>query len=213
MEKKIIVLAKSRKHSGYCVAGIDYETGEWIRLVSSDVYTECAVPRKHLVLDNGHLLLVYDIIIVDIVKSVGTLIQPENYLYNEQRQWIYIGKSNLEQVIQKHKYDNPSFVFGSINNSLEAETDFNDSTSLLLLHIEGGQIFIKTFEKQKIQLNFCYNNNSYSFFRITQEDLSRDYRIKADGFYPLISNSIVCSLTDIYKPTNKYYKLIAQFLE
>lgn len=39
MEKKIIILTKSKKHSGYCVAGIDYETGEWIRLVSSDSET------------------------------------------------------------------------------------------------------------------------------------------------------------------------------
>jgi len=28
MEKTIIILTKSKKHSGYCVAGIDYETGK-----------------------------------------------------------------------------------------------------------------------------------------------------------------------------------------
>lgn len=48
MEKKIIILTKSKKHSGYCVAGIDYETGEWIRLVSSDLETEGALFRGRI---------------------------------------------------------------------------------------------------------------------------------------------------------------------
>ena len=56
MEKKIIILTKSKKHSGYCVAGIDYETGEWIRLVSSDLETEGAVPCEDLQCSNGETL-------------------------------------------------------------------------------------------------------------------------------------------------------------
>lgn len=36
MKKDIIVLTCSAKHGGYCVAGIDTETNEWIRLVASD---------------------------------------------------------------------------------------------------------------------------------------------------------------------------------
>ena len=56
MEKTIIILTKSKKHSGYCVAGIDFETGEWIRLVSSDIETEGAVPNETLQLSNGETL-------------------------------------------------------------------------------------------------------------------------------------------------------------
>ena len=62
MEKTIIILTKSKKHSGYCVAGIDYKTGEWIRLVSSDIETEGAVPMKDLLFSNGEILEIYDII-------------------------------------------------------------------------------------------------------------------------------------------------------
>lgn len=53
MEKDIIILTKSFEKSGYCIAGIDYETGEWIRLVSSDIFNEGAVPKEQLTLDNG----------------------------------------------------------------------------------------------------------------------------------------------------------------
>ena len=33
MKKDIIVLTKSDKRAGYCVAGIDRLTGEWVRIV------------------------------------------------------------------------------------------------------------------------------------------------------------------------------------
>ena len=32
MYKKIVLLAKSKKHQNYCVAGKDVDTGEWVRL-------------------------------------------------------------------------------------------------------------------------------------------------------------------------------------
>lgn len=33
MEKEIIILTKSAKYGGLCVAGVDFKTGEWVRLV------------------------------------------------------------------------------------------------------------------------------------------------------------------------------------
>ena len=94
MEKKIIILAKSVKHSGYCVAGIDYETGEWIRLVSKDEETEYAVPQKDLVCTDGKDIEVYDIVVCSILKNCGTEVQPENYLYDENVKWQKVGRSS-----------------------------------------------------------------------------------------------------------------------
>ena len=36
MNRDIVILTKSRKDNGYCVAGLDIETGRWIRLVSDN---------------------------------------------------------------------------------------------------------------------------------------------------------------------------------
>lgn len=141
------------------------------------------------------------------------MVQPENYLYDERKKWCYKGYSYLEEVIKKHGYDNPNFVFGNTDKRLDAGTVFNASPSLLLLYIEDGEIFIKTFEKQRIQLNFWFNKHHYQFFKITQEDLKETFRTKSDGTYALISNSIVFSLTDKFSYDNKYYKVVAQFLE
>lgn len=212
MEKNIIILTKSVKHSGYCIAGIDYETGEWIRLVSSNTLTEGAVPEEQLKLNNGKDLDIYDIICVDIIKSVATLVQPENHLYNEQKKWVYNGKSNLQEVIKKHGYDSPSFVFVNSDRRLDEDTIFNGSPSLLLLNIQNGEFFIKTFESQKIQINFWYNGRDYRYIKVTQTDLKNSFRGRNDGTYPLHSHSIVFSLTDKYVD-NKYYKVVAQFLE
>lgn len=212
MEKNIIILTKSVKHSGYCIAGIDYETGDWIRLVSSNINTEGAVPEEQLILNNGKYLDVYDIIRVDIIKSVATLVQPENCLYNEQKEWVYNGESNLHEVIDKHGYDNPDFVFINSDRRVEADTVFDGSPSLLLLNIQVGEIFIKTFESQKIQINFWYNGIKYQYIKVTQTDLKDFFRGKNDGSYPLCSHSIVFSLTDKYVD-NRYYKVVAQFLE
>lgn len=212
MEKNIIILTKSFKHTGYCIAGIDYETGEWIRLVSSNILTERAVPEEQLKLDNGKELDIYDIICVDITEYVGTDIQPENYLYNEQQEWEYIGQSYLEEVIEKHGYDEPEFVFSNTDKRLGEDTVFNGSPSLLLLNIQSGEFFIKTFESQKVQINFWYNGREYRYIKVTQIDLKNSFRGRNDGTYPLHSHSIVFSLTDKYVD-NRYYKVVAQLLE
>ena len=36
MNRDIVILTKSRKNNEYCVAGLDIETGEWIRLVTDE---------------------------------------------------------------------------------------------------------------------------------------------------------------------------------
>ena len=43
MNKTMILLAKSAKKSHYCVAGIDNQTGEWIRIISSNSQIQHAV--------------------------------------------------------------------------------------------------------------------------------------------------------------------------
>lgn len=48
MEKDIIVLTCSAKHSDYCVAGIDLETDEWIRLVASDDFDTNEIPKSFM---------------------------------------------------------------------------------------------------------------------------------------------------------------------
>lgn len=104
MKKEIIILTKSDKRAGYCVAGIDKKTGEWIRVISSNNATEHAVPGADLICDDGKEVDIYDIVEIEFIRVAPTNVQPENYLYNEKVQWKKKGKSNLDEVLRIHDY-------------------------------------------------------------------------------------------------------------
>lgn len=212
MEKKIIILTKSKKHSGYCVAGIDYETGEWIRLVSSDSETEGAVPWEDLQYSNGETLEVYDIIMCRLLRKCGTIVQPENCLYDETVKWEKVGKSNLDEVIKIHGYDSVDYVFENEDTKLPADWIFSGNPSLCLLKVKDASIWVKTFEDKKISLNFTYDDIQYKYMSISQIDLLNYYRNKTDDSYPLGTVTVVFSLTDKYYWNGKYYKVVAQIL-
>lgn len=212
MEKKIIILTKSKKHSGYCVAGIDYETGEWIRLVSSDLETEGAVPWEDLQCSNGETLEVYDIIMCRLLRKCGTIVQPENCLYDETVKWKKVGKSNLDEVIKIHGYDSVEYVFENEDTKLPDDWIFSGNPSLCLLKVKDASIWVKTFENKKISLNFTYDDIQYKYMSISQIDLLNYYRNKTDDSYPLGTVTVVFSLTDKYYWNGKYYKVVAQIL-
>lgn len=212
MEKKIIILTKSKKHSGYCVAGIDYETGEWVRLVSSDLETEGAVPWEDLQYSNGETLEVYDIIMCRLLRKCGTIVQPENCLYDETVKWKKVGKSNLDEVIKIHGYDSVEYVFENEDTKLPADWIFSGNPSLCLLKVKDASIWVKTFEDKKISLNFTYDDIQYKYMSISQIDLLNYYRNKTDDSYPLGTVTVVFSLTDKYYWNGKYYKVVAQIL-
>ena len=212
MEKKIIILTKSKKHSGYCVAGIDYETGEWIRLVSSDLETEGAVPWEDLQCSNGETLEVYDIIMCRLLRKCGTIVQPENCLYDETMKWEKVGKSNFDEVIKIHGYDSVEYVFENEYTKLPADWIFSGNPSLCLLKVKDASIWVKTFEDKKISLNFTYDDIQYKYMSISQIDLLNYYKNKSDNSYPLGTVTVVFSLTDKYYWNGKYYKVVAQIL-
>ncbi len=211
MKKEIIILTKSDKRMGYCVAGIDRQTGEWIRVVSSNDSTEHAVPAQDLVYDNGQVVDIYDIVEIDFIRAVPTEVQPENFLYNETVQWKKRGKSNLQEVLCIHGYDRANYVFGNTANRLERHEVHLSEKSLLLLCVEQSMYNVKNFpERTVLQLNFSYNGNNYSFFKVTQKDLKEKY--KTEGWYKTETNTFVFSLTDQYKD-GRYYKVVAQALK
>ena len=212
MKKDIIILTKSDKRAGYCIAGIDVSNGEWIRLVSSNEETENAVPMRDIVCSNGDMVEIYDIVEVDIVKPMPTKVQPENYLYNENTKWVKKGKSSLDEVITLHGYDCPEFVFGNTDKELTEENVDMAKDSLLLLKVSNPRYNIKVFpERTVVQLDFFYRNCFYSYLKITQKDLKRYYETKPEGKYTAHTNVFVFSLTDKYK-NGKYYKVVAQAL-
>ena len=85
MIKQICILTKSYKHGGYCVAGIDLETGEWIRLVASDDLDTNEIPKSFMLYSDFTPCKPLDVVSVDIIEELPGDIQPENVLVNLRR--------------------------------------------------------------------------------------------------------------------------------
>ena len=95
---QMILMTKSYKDGGYCVTGIDYNNGEWIRLVS----TQMGGPISYDVIDKNPFKRCLDIIEVDLVSHCPVTCQQENFLIDEQRIINVVGQVDIDYVIRKY---------------------------------------------------------------------------------------------------------------
>jgi hypothetical protein len=85
---EIIVLARSKKLGGLCVAGISTDTGRWVRPVSA---------HPHGQLEPGHCAIgrrppsLLDVVELRYVEPLENPAQPENVLIDELRPWERVG--------------------------------------------------------------------------------------------------------------------------
>lgn len=212
MFKEIVVLAKSSKHSEYCIAGIDINSGEWIRPVSNNIYNEGSVPIADATYSNGQEVQVLDVVRIKVHKHSPTISQPENYTYDNSVKWEKIDSWKLDRVLELRGYDSPYNVFYNSGKDVD-EIELNGNNSLLLLNVKNSCVFIKTFDdgNSKVQFNFEYNGINYKYFKISDTKVKNNYLDKCDGSYMFRKDlTVVFSLTDKYDRTGKYYKMVAQ---
>ena len=212
MYKEIVILAKSSKHDDYCIAGIDINTGEWIRPISTNKLYEGAVPLKDILYEDGTELQILDKVKIKLLSHKPTLAQPENYIYDATEYWEKTGVMSLNQIIRDRGFDAPRYIFCNSAKEL-SDDDLDGQGSLLFICAENSRIFIKTFDNgdRRLQFNFYYNGESYNFFKISDENIRTQFASYPDGSYNCKENlPVVFSLTDKYIRTGKYYKMVAQ---
>lgn len=213
MKKTIIIMTKSFKNGNYCIAGIDVETGEWIRLVSDNEETHGAAMRKNVVYEDGTEVEVFDIVKVELIGHVHSDCQRENWQYDPKYYWKKVGVSNLQNVIRRRGTDFfNGFIFGN-NNQHKAVQNEVDGRSLALLRVENPSIYINIFDNgdKKITFTFTYNGNRYDFFDVSDIPLYQEYKPKDKGRYRDFGSEcyIVVSLTDMWTD-GFHYKMLAQ---
>ena len=210
MTKDIIILAKSTKHyPSYCIAGIDVNSGEWVRPISDDAEREGAVPPDDVVYEDGSEVNVLDIVRISFIQAFPSNAQPENILYDNTIYWEKIGETTIEEVAMNFGLDNRDFIFS--NTKKDLVEDELPRASLMLVKIQNPYIVVKTFEKKKIQICFDYNNRHYDYIRVEDTDIVEEYNRYNDGTYYLPNELYaVFSLTDKYYITDKYYKMLAK---
>ena len=108
--KRIIVLANSAKKNAKCVAGIDVGTGKtrvpngWIRPVSGE--SEGELEPRHMRVEGGQALKVYDIVDVPLMTYAKDAIHPEDWIVDTGTRWTRVGEwdpTTLDALEEKPK--------------------------------------------------------------------------------------------------------------
>lgn len=225
--KRIILLAKSRKTGGFCIAGKEIldsgAVGGWIRPVSSrktdEIYpSECQYEDKY----QPDLL---DIIEVPYKKYEPECFQCENYLINEGYYWSKVGdfkSKNLSGIC-----DNPKTLWAPHSSSWYGVRDRVEECfmedlvdSICLITPDKLSIEVQTEgerfgnPRRRARARFVYNNITY-LFSITDPVIEKNYKKRADGEYPFESpKDRVFMCVSIGLPYDNYcYKFVASILE
>ena len=166
MEKDIIVLTCSAKHSGYCVAGIDLETDEWIRLVASDDLDTNEIPKSFMLYSDFTPCKPLDVVSVDIIEELPGDIQPENVLVNLRRKPVFkyrVTPDQLEDYISSARY-----IYKGTSSYMDQSTALSCGYSLGLFKVQD--IYLDVFEyngRMKTKLDFKYNGRFYEVWSMT----------------------------------------------
>ena len=180
MNLNLIVLAKSDKHTGYCVAGID-EFGNFIRLVRDK--------ESHALSKEQCKFNKLDFLTIN-ATSAPLKHQRENFILDALIRYrkSTISVENLKKYIQ-----NPEFIFSSISPWL-SEKEINRQ-KISFLFVEVTYLHIYENHEGKYKCDFTYNNRDYKGFSITDPK----FKLKNKKIY---SAAILVSLPDT--PYNRY---------
>ena len=206
MRKEILIMTKSAKINGFCVAGIDISNGRWIRLVSDDENGEGAVSRDDLTFQNGTQAEVFDLVAVE-CEPLPTDAQSENHLYDTEYYWTKIRTMSRNEAFSECPLSNSQFIFENSARSL----DENEITGESLVLVEIDHIIVNVvneYEKNKCKVDFEYNGFQYSNISIGDISIRNEY--SDYGSYRIPGrHKAVFSLTGRYEITGKYYKMLA----
>ncbi len=166
MEKDIIILTCSAKHSGYCVAGIDLDTDDWIRLVASNNLNTNEIPKNFMFYSDFTPCKPLDVVSVDVIEELPGDIQPENVLVNLRRKPAFkyrVTPDQLEDYISSDRY-----IYKGISSYMSQSTALECGYSLGLYKVKD--IYLNVFDyngRLKYKLDFMYNGHSYKGWSMT----------------------------------------------
>lgn len=110
---EMIILTKSDKNQGYCVAGIDRQTGQWVRLVAPR--REDTLLATDIRYADGSSMQVLDIVSVEVDRVDHRIAhQTENRILNLQAPKRKLGQATWQQVFALHSAETGRNILGSV---------------------------------------------------------------------------------------------------
>ena len=172
--KKIIILTESSKFKNNCVAGIEKDTGKWIRVVSNDEDTYGALTKDDIMYKDGTMCEVMDIVNVPYVKAVPTKTQPQNILIDRNYYLTKDGVATLDDVLEIHPKEINDYIFGTRYSSVKEEylEELGVDYSLTLIKVKKLVFNWRENNKGqlKLKVTFKYNDIKYEDMSVTDPD-------------------------------------------
>lgn len=201
----VAILTKSTKNGGYCVAGIDVNTGRWIRLVSSDEVSCGALFDADMECEDGVHCEPFDVVRVPILRKHPHMYQPENILIDENEYWEKLRVISVPDLLNLHPPEIHTQLLGNIYPYITAERIGTVGHSLIL--VEVSNLVITHPTERSTKAAFYYGFTQYENISVTDPDF---YRVLDNTRIPRAV--LVMSLPDTPYQERKYYKFIAKII-
>ena len=220
--KRILCLANSRKLSGRCLAGREFdglEAGQWIRPVSDREHEEVSEYERQY--EDGSDPRVLDVVDVPLREPRPSGYQVENWLLDPEYYWQKAGRlpqTELSKFSEPYRtlwIDGHSTRTGR-NDKIPLDLLPGVKSSLCLIHVDSLTLAVfapsEAFgnPKRRVQGRFAHAGSDYAFW-VTDPTFERKYLAQPDGTYEIGECYLTVSLGEPYR--GACYKLIAAVVE
>jgi hypothetical protein len=220
--KTIVCLANSRKLTGRCVAGKEWDglkIGPWCRPVSAKDRGELTAERWYRRTWRDPQLL--DLIEVGLLRPRPSGCQTENHLVDTSVRWRFAGRITARQLLPALDqragplWMNGDSTVSGFNDRVPAALAEREPYSLVLVQPENLKITVDTEgadrgnARRRVRGHFSLAGYNY-VLAITDPVVEKAILSNADGFSTELPNPILCiSLSEKFEAQNACYKLIA----
>jgi hypothetical protein len=224
--KTIVCPANSRKLTGPCVAGKEWDgraPGSWCRPVSARDRGELTAERWYARSWRDPRLL--DLIQVGLLGSQPCGCQTENHLVDTAVRWKYVGRVAPQKLLPMLDHPSGALWFNGestssgLNDKVPVEVAERQPNSLVLVQPERLIIKVDTEGAQtstvrrRVRGHFSLAGCDYAL-SITDPVVEKPILLHPDGFSSELHRPILCiSLSEKFVSQNACYKLIAGVIQ
>lgn len=208
MKKTVLILTKSAKTGGYCVAGIDVNTKQWVRLVTDNEEVHKSLTDDNMVCSNGKICDKLDVVEVDFIRNAPSPHQPENELINQTVPFRYLySYRSIEQALRHLNITpaNPQYIYGNSSRRISGAEINSCRYSLCLVKVHDLEIQNSAANGKRNKVGFGYQNSIYDQLSMTD----RDYYFRSSPDSISEAYIVVSIPTVPFEFDNHYYKFVS----
>lgn len=221
--KRIVCLANSRKLSGRCIAGREFDgrhAGAWVRPVSAREHEEVSEHERQY--EDGSDPKVLDILETPLIEPRPSKYQSENWLLDDKLYWKRIGAATWGDLAALEDRPETLWINGhrtyhGLNDRIPLADAEKLGNSLYLVRVPRVElsVFAPGMDfgnpKRRVQARFEYRANGYRLW-VTDPTIERPYLARANGEYLLGECYLTVSLGE--PADDGYcYKLVAAVIQ